>query len=375
MSVRGNRSAVILLGFTLVVHLPALGQTTPSGFDNLVSQATAAREQNDVPRALELYSQAVQVNPKWADGWWFIGSLNYDSGAYPEARDALSHYIELTANTAPALALRGLCEFETGEYAQSVADIQQGISLGAANQSRNEQILRFHEALALTRMGRFQDALKAYGFFVKQKITSPELMIAIGLAGLRMPSLPKDVTPDQEPLLQAAGSAAYQFLSGDEDGARTAFEDLFRRFPSARNAHYLYGYLLFSGDGDAALSEFRRELEVAPANSEAAIMGAWILLLRNRPSEALPFAQKAVQLDPGSAPAELVLGRALSDTGEINGSIEHLEHALKLEPDNLEVHIALAKSYSKSGRKEDARRERMLCLQLTQADAATSASP
>jgi Flp pilus assembly protein TadD len=63
------------------------------------------------------------------------------------------------------------------------------------------------------------------------------------------------------------------------------------------------------------------------------------------------------------------------DTEDLAGGIEHLEQALRLEPDNLEVHIALAKAYSKSGRKDDARRERMLCLQLTEANATQLAHP
>src|SRR5436305_13940986 len=74
-------------------------------FDQLSSQATAAREQGDVPDAIDLYGRAVQANPKWADGWWFLGSLNYGTESYTAGRDALSHYLELMPNAAPALAL------------------------------------------------------------------------------------------------------------------------------------------------------------------------------------------------------------------------------------------------------------------------------
>jgi Flp pilus assembly protein TadD len=55
----------------------------------------------------------------------------------------------------------------------------------------------------------------------------------------------------------------------------------------------------------------------------------------------------------------------------VNGGMQHLEKALKLEPDNIETHLALAKAYSKSGRKEDARRERVLCLRLSRGNDST----
>jgi len=146
----------------------ATGQTAPYRQNDLVAQASAARTQNDVPRAIELYSQAVKENPNWPEGWWFLGSLQYGTGAYIPARDALSHYIEMIPNAGPAFALRGLCEFETAEYPKALADIQHGISLGAANEARNEQILRYHEALLLTRQGEYAAALGVFIFYQEQ---------------------------------------------------------------------------------------------------------------------------------------------------------------------------------------------------------------
>jgi Tfp pilus assembly protein PilF len=52
------------------------------------------------------------------------------------------------------------------------------------------------------------------------------------------------------------------------------------------------------------------------------------------------------------------------ETGDVKRGTEVLEKELEREPENLEIHFALAKAYSKAGRKEDARRERLLCFQL-----------
>lgn len=368
-SIRSRRLRVCLLvslAFSPVVFSPrADGQIVASEQNDLIAQASAARMQNDVPRAIELYSQAVERNPKWPDGWWFLGSLQYGRGSYLAARDALSRYVEMIPNAGPAFALRGLCEYETGEYPKALADIQHGISLGAANQPRNEQILRYHEALLLTRQGDYANALKTYSFFAKNSVTNPELLAAIGLAGLRMPMLPRDVAAEQRDLVSTAGDAAYRFMAGDETSAAQAFQGLFQRFPAAANAHFLYGYLLFATNPDAALDEFEQELKIAPSNADAGVMTAWALLMKNGAAEALPYAQKAVEEKPELPSAQLVLGRSLLETGDVKGGMEHLEKAQQLEPGNLETHLALAKAYSKSGRKEDARRERTLCLRLT----------
>jgi tetratricopeptide (TPR) repeat protein len=336
----------------------------------------AARDANDLPGAIALYQQALKLNSQWPDGWWFLGSLQYGTGAYADAKDALSHYLELTPNAAPALAMRGLCEFEIGDYPSSLKDIQRALALGAANQPRNEKILRYHESLLLTRTGGFEDALRSYAFFTHDDDSNPELLLAIGLAGLRTPLLPREVRPDQQELYIGAGKAAFDFMRKDTDAAGTEFQRLFERVPAVPNAHYLYGFLLYAIDPDQAVVEFKKELEVNPSNAAAEVMLAWIPLThipftQNDGSEALPHARKAVAEDPALPSAQLVLGRALTEMGDTKDGIEHLEATMQLQPDNLEVHLALAKAYSKSGRKEDARRERLLCLEMTKSGAKT----
>jgi tetratricopeptide (TPR) repeat protein len=372
---RHKESGLLLTLFFALLTRWCAAQAHPASFSDLASRATAARDANDVPGAIELYQQALKVNSQWSDGWWFLGSLQYGAGAYDAGRDALSHYLEIIPNAAPALAMRGLCEFEVAEYEKSLSDIARALALGAANQPRNEKILRYHEALLLTRTGRFEDALRSYAFFTRDAADSnPELLLAIGLAGLRTALLPKELKVDQE-LYISAGKASFDFMKADKETARVEFQELFQRVPPVRNAHYLFGYLLYASDPDAAEVEFKNELELNPSNSAAEVMLAWIPLLTNDGSAALPHARKAVAQDPTLPSAQLVLGRALTETGDPKGGIENLEKTAQLQPDNLEVHLALAKAYSKFGRKEDARRERLLCLEMTKNDTAPTTHP
>ena len=363
-----NPRCLRLLGLLFVLLPIPCSAQAPQTFDDLSAAATTAREQNDIPRAITLYAQAVKLKPNWPDGWWFLGLLQYGANNFADARDTISHYIELTPHAAPALALRGLCEFETADYQQSLEDIQLALSLGAANKTHNEQILRYHEALLLTRTSRFEQAITAYAYFAKNGIDDPDMLVGLGLAGLRTPLLPKEVAASQRDLYSAAGKAAFHFLAGDEAVARQDFQLMFQAFPSTPSTHYLYGYLLFAKDPDAAAEEFRKELAVVPASASANAMLAWTFLIQNNASGALPYARSAAAEEPSRASTQLVLGRSLSETGELNPGIEHLEKALQLEPENLEIHLALVRAYSGSGRKEDARRERLQCLQMTQAN-------
>jgi predicted Zn-dependent protease len=358
-----NCGSLVLLA--LFYPLLTTAQNRP-GFDDLQGRAAAARERDDLPQAIELYAHAVRLKPDLPEGWWFLGSLQYQAESYAEAVDALNRYVALVPDAAPAWALRGLCEFETGDYSKSLSDIQRGLSLGAGKESIEAKILHYHEALLLTRSGNFDAALQEYRTFAPGKVPNAEFLVGLGLAGLRTPLLPRDLKADKQDLFLAAGQAVFRFMSGDQASAQQAFQTIFQQFPSAANAHYLYGWLLLPTDPDQADVEFKRELEIAPANPLAQVMVAWHFLMHNDFATALGYAQKALTEDPNLPPARIVLGRALVETGDIKHGTELLKEELQREPNNLEIHFALAKAYTKSGRREEARRERLLCFQIEQ---------
>jgi tetratricopeptide (TPR) repeat protein len=337
---------------------------TATDFDSLSAAAGEARA-SDPAKAAELYAQAVALRPDWSEGWWFLGVLNYGADRYAPAVDAFSHYLAMNPNGGPALALRGLCEFETGQYRESLQDIQSGMALGAADNPRNGRIVRYHEALLLTRLGSFDQAIGRYLGLVKSGAPDPEMTSAIGLAGLRMQLLPSEIDAAKAELVAATGRAAVEMISGDGSAGKKSFGEVFERFPGVPNAHYFYGYLLLSTDPDEAVNEFRKELAVSPASANVHAMLAWTLGLHGHYAESLPDAQKAVAEEPSLPMAQMVLGRALVETGAVESGLPHLEQVLQAEPSNLEAHLTLAKAYSNLGRNDDARRERLTCLQLS----------
>lgn len=372
------RQSAILIALAACAFSPrASAQITPSpaqqtplvSFDQLSAQASAARDRGDLPAAIDLYTQALHLNPAWSDGYWYIGQIHYAANNYAQAIDAFTRYLDLVPNAAPATALRGLCEFETGQYDASLRDVRRALSLGAADDSRNTQILRYHEALLLTRLGRFEEALTSFTWFAKQHLSNDDMFAAMGLALLRIPQMPAAMDPAQRGECIAAGNAAFLLLSGDEPAAGQAFQQFFARYPTAPGAHYSYGYLLFSTDQDAAIAQFRDEIAANPGSSLAHTMLAWSLLMDNEPAAALPEARKAAASAPTLPLAQLSLGRALLETGDVQSATPVLEAALALDQNNLEIHVALARAYSEAGREADARRERLVCLQMTQSAA------
>ena len=363
ISVFPNRAACGLLFLALIPTL-AIAQTPASQFDDLAARAASARDQQNLPLAIQLYSQAEQLKPDWQEGWWYLGVLQYSSNQYAEAIDAFSHLLQLVPTAVPAMALRGLCEFETGAYDDSLRDLEEAVAHGALNEPRNEQIIRYHLALLLIHTSRFQDALEQLHFFAEKHLDAPDLKIAVSLAGMRVALFPKDVPPQDRALYEETGNAGIVFLSGDNEQADDLFTQLFAKYPSAPGLHYFYGFLLFPHDPGLAIDQFRGELAVNPANETANAMLALTLVIAGHYAEALAPAQRAYAAMPETEMAQLALGRALAETGDTKRGAELLNQVLAHDSKNLEAHLGLVSIYSQTGKREEAEREREVCREL-----------
>lgn len=360
---RINAIALILL-LLAALSLSAFARQSSSKFEDLAARAAAARDQNNLPLAIQLYAQAEQLKPDWAEGWFYLGLLQYTSNQFPPAIDAFNHLLQLQPSAAPAVALRGLCEFETGAYDDSLRDLEQAVEHGAANEPRNAQVIRFHLAELLAHAGRFEEAVSLYRGFAALPVDDPELTVGLGLAGMQIRTLPKDLSPSERDLSQAVGKAAFTFLSGEQEAGGKLFAEIFARYPTALNVHLFYGTLLFPDGPDLAADQFRSEVAMAPGNASARSMLALTLIALHRYSEALPEAEQAYAAQPGLELAEVALGRCLAQTGDVERATALLKTVVQRDPNNLEAHLGLVAVYSRTGKREDAYRERRICLSM-----------
>ena len=334
-------------------------------FEELAAKATAAREADNISQAIELYREALQLKPAWSEGWWFLGTLCYDSDQYKSGMQAFAEFVKLEDKAAPGWSFLGLCEFETGEYAHALEHIRRGLEIGTGLESAIEQVLRFHEALLLTRLGLFDQALPKFKPFVGRGVQDPPLIAGLGVTALRLALLPKEAPAESRDLIVAAGQTVYFWIAGDIDKIAPAFHALVDGYPTAPGVHYLYAtYLLSFRPAEEAAAELKRELEVNPRNPDARAMIALLMVRAGAPAAALPYARQAAQDGPMCPMAQYTFGLILAGTGDLRQAIERLESAERLDPANIEYHMALAGAYSKAGRHEDARRERRTSIAL-----------
>ena len=332
--------------------------TSDAEFDRLVKQADDAREAERFEEAISLYGKALNIKPKWPEGWWYVGAIFYQTDHYPDARDAFQNLVALEQDRGPAWGMLGLCQFQTGEYEKAAASLERSRSLGVNDNSELAGVVRYHIALLYVRFEYFENAYEVLNEFVRVGHESPKVIEAFGLTLLRMPMLPKDIPADQREKVLLAGQAGYNMAARRLEQTRAAFDAMLSRYPNDPNIHYAFGVYMLPQDADVAMKEFKRELEISPNHYPAMVQMAFEYLKRDQYNDALPLAEKAVQLAPKLYAARNVLGRVLLELGQVDRSITQLEEGVKLAPSSPEMHFALARAYTRAGRKDDATRER-----------------
>ena len=349
------------------LHCSGAGGEQAVTFDDLASQAAAARRANRIPEAIELYRQAVELRGSWLEGWWFLGTLSYASYHYADCETAFGEFTKLDDKRTLAWSLLGLCEFETGKYDPSREHLQRALAAKDLP-PEVEPGVRFHYGLLLSRAGLFEQGKRQLERYAQGGAHEPMLIAALGLNALHQPLLPKDVPPDRMDAVMEAGEAARLWILGDTGKAGAAFRELVNKYPALTGVHYLYGtYLSYTGPTEA-MAEFRRELQANPNDQDSNAMLALLLERAHDLSAALAYAKKAAAQKTPDALAEYVYGDVLLETGDPRAAIESLEAAERQDASVLLCHTALATAYSEVGRRDDARRERREALAMALAE-------
>ena len=337
-------------------------------FDQAVKLGDEAREARKLDEALGYYAQALKLQPKWTEGWWYAGAIFYELDRYAEARDAFRNVVALDQNRGPAWGLLGLCEFQLREYERAGFSLQRGRTLGLGGNQELESVVRYHTALVYIHFEQFEIAYTILTEFLRFGNESPKVAEAFGLAILRWPLVSSEVPADKREQVMMAGRAGLNMAARRTDQARAAFDELLARYPNDANIRYAFGVFQLGQDADAAMKEFRRVLELSPSHVPAMVQMAFEHLKRDEYEEALPLAEKAVQLSPKMYPARNVLGRVLLELGQIERAVKELEEGARLAPSSPEMHYALGRAYRRAGREPEAKREVELFQKLQEQD-------
>jgi len=347
----------LVAGLLLAVCVPATilaqppqtatEQNSQDAFDALTKSAAAARDSGKTGEAIRDYQRALALHADWQEGWWYLGTLEYDANQYADAIEALQKLTQLNPRLGPGWAFLGLSEYEAKDYENSLAHLEKAQELGFADDTDLARVSIFHLALLHIHDAQFERAAMILGSAFSEGGIPKQARGALGLAMLRIPLLPTEINPSKDNLIEAAGDVAALLLQLDSVKAIEGFQNLVRDYPTTPYIHYAYGIALAAASrNEEALAQEQKEAEISPASPLPEIEISVLEAALQHPQESLRAAQSAVRLAPNSAAAHRALSQSLKAAGEDDESAREAHTADGLLPEKASRDEAIVQLYS-----------------------------
>jgi tetratricopeptide (TPR) repeat protein len=200
-------------------------------------------------------------------------------------------------------------------------------------------------------------------------------LIGVGRRREGLPHVEKVAEANQN--ADAHVMAGNALLELDEfDQARSHLEAAFRLNPQLPRIYTLVG-IARDKTGDAANAEtaFREALKIDSDDFEANLYLGAMLYQRRELSDAKPYLDRALKLNPSDPIARYHSAMLKNASKEYEVAATELEQLERSNPDWLEPHVALATLYYKLHRPNDGAREREIVDRLTSEQQARGTNP
>ncbi len=312
------------------------------------------------------------MQPKWAEGWWSLATLQYDQDHYAKAALDFEKLLALQPENGTAHAMLGLCDFELGREQQALQHIQKGKDIGLSREGGLWNVVLYHEGMLLQRAGRFEAARETLQDLCLRGSQTDEVANVLGMTLLRLTSKtpPPQGSKDADVVVRI-GRAECLVGQKKYDEAGPIFDAVVKENPDYPNIHYAYGlFLLELRNVDGGVEQLKQEIKHSPDHILARLRIAAVEY-KEHSAAGIPYVEEVVKLAPQMGFAHYLLGLLLLDTNDFERAIPELEIAQKTFPREAKLYFALGSAYSRASRQQEAARARSMFERLTK-EGATS---
>jgi tetratricopeptide (TPR) repeat protein len=306
--------------------------------------------------ALAAYRASINASKGKAEAveaYLALAKLQADLGQLALARDTLNEARGKLPPNGPLHKALGEIAMSRADYAGAYEHFQKAIELDPGDTRA-----RFLGAVALTRLGRFEEALTAFQTVRQTDKDFPGLAVERGRlfeeSGRNAEALAEfeaalKTTPDDPEVQIRAGCS--RVVAGQAQAAQQILEAAAKARPRSAEANFCLGRALFEQERfNDAMQRLERAINLDGTRAVYHQFRGWVAIEMGRQGEAQAALDRAIELDKGLADAYWLRGRLRLKQGAARDAILDLEHARQLKPSRHEAIGDLAVAYADTGR-------------------------
>jgi tetratricopeptide (TPR) repeat protein len=352
---KGMRAYIWKCAFSILCLVCSLAaEDLSTRIQHLLREAREAQEQGRLELAAQKYQAILGLSPREAAAYNGLGNLYLMQDRNEDAISALKSAVSIDTTSAPSHALLGMAYYQVGQFRAAQEEFDHALRLRP-----NDPKTTFFLARTVAQLGNLQDAAELLEKVQHADPQNAEALYTLAYVYAQLADLTFARLQERHPdsylvdLLAATVAESKQQYGEAIEHYRNAAA----KAGTTRGVHYALGNALYlNAQLPEALAEFKRELEIDPKNYMACVQAA-LILLPTDPDQALNLTTRAERVQPESAPAFLVRGRALLALKKPTEAIADLKRAAALDPQEVTVHFQLATAYRQVGSVRKAEQE------------------
>jgi len=329
-----------------------------------LQRAQEALKVNDPDTAIREYRAALQLDPTNIDAIANLGVIAFLQGQYAEAAEDFRQAVKLQPELWKIQALLGMCEKRLGHLASARSWLeksfphieepkvktQAGLELAELNYQVGElgqsaEVINTLRQLDPKNLDVLYSAYRTYSDLAGSALNAIALLDP---DGARMHLI----------------IAEHLINEGDRDGAIVQYKKVLQLAPQLPGAHFELAEALLQKsktqrEREEAEEAFKAELALNPGNvnADCRLGDLYLSAGTTRLDAAYQSYDRALQLQPDFANAQLGMGKVLIRMGKNQEAVDHLREAARLDPIDSTAHYLLAQTYRRLGQTPDADRE------------------
>lgn len=348
-------------------------KSQPADADALNLRGIVAAEQGELDAAKSWFEKALKANPKLAEAHTNLGRLYQKQGQPDLALKSFNRASQIAPGDPEALLNAAILLADQKRYPEAIQALTE-VPEKLRTPPHWETLGRMQLAA-----GNPAEAERAYEKILALDPESVETLRT--LSGLAMKrgdtrtawnyiARARQLAPNSGQILYE-----YGYISLADNHVRDAVIS-FRRavmMDDKRPEYYggLIDSLMRTTDYPLASQFVEKYIRLRPEDPWGYYVKGWLIFLAGKLDEAVPFLQRAAEMDPKQADPLHLLGRVAYDKGDNRRAEEYFERALQNKPDDAKSWLRLGMVHSREGKYESAEKELHRAAELDPRDSLT----
>jgi tetratricopeptide (TPR) repeat protein/predicted Ser/Thr protein kinase len=331
--------AIFLIGVSGIASIFIWNHINSNNAIELSKQGNTLFDLQRYQDALEVYEQAVNIRPDYAQGWNGQGKTLYKLKKYKEALTAYDQAIQIQPDYFEAWSGRGFVLANLQRYQEAIASFDKALQLN----NQNSEVWNARGE-ALSNLNQYDQAIKSYEKAIEFKPDNYEAWYKKGLALQNSNRYEEanaayqkvvDLKPDYEQAWYNSGNALVNLRRYQD--AFTSYDKAVQSKPNYYQAWFSRGNVLLNLQRyPEAIESFNQVIKYNPSNYQAWYNLGWSLHQTQRYEEAIKSYKKAATLKPRDYQLWYNMGNSQYILHKYEDAIASYNKAVRYKPDHSE---------------------------------------